>query len=149
MSSLENLWPDPSVNKEIRTGGFGLPAGCQVAGSGGAHRRKFQRARRGGFAAITPQQSGAATTRKRPSRVGRLQPENAPAEWGGYNERKRDRHALLCSHVTPPSPRLWRTSPLSPRLWRTRLLTCSYPPLVVRAPQILQLFEMRPLRESR
>ena len=62
MSSLENLWPDPSVNKEIRRGGFGLPAGCQVAGFGGAHLRKFRRARRGGFAAITPQQSGAATT---------------------------------------------------------------------------------------
>jgi len=88
MSSLENLWPDPSVNKEIRRGGFGLLAGCQVAGSGGAHLRKFQRA------------SVAASPRLRPSRVGRLQPENAPAEWGGYNERKRDRHALGCSHVT-------------------------------------------------
>jgi len=39
----------------------------------------------------------------------RLRRNYAPAEWGGYNERKRDRHALRCSHVTPPSPRLWRT----------------------------------------
>ena len=66
----------------------------------------------------------------------RLRRDYAPAEWGGYNERKRDRHTLRCSHVTPPSP----------RLWRTRLLTCSYPPLAVRAPQILQLSDAHKLR---
>jgi len=43
----------------------------------------------------------------------RLRCDDAPAEWGGYNERKRDRHALRCSHVT--------------------LLTCSYLPHAVRA----------------
>jgi len=54
----------------------------------------------------------------------RLRHDDAPAERGGYNERKRDRHALRCSHVT--------------------LLTCSYPPHAVRAPQILQLSGMCP-----
>ena len=55
----------------------------------------------------------------------RLRRDDAPAEWGGYNERKRDRHASRCSHT---------------------LLTCSYPPHAVRAPQILQLSGMRPIR---
>ena len=53
----------------------------------------------------------------------RLRRDDAPAEWSGYNERKRDRHALRCSHGTPPSP----------SLWRTRLLTCSYLPHAARA----------------
>jgi len=30
----------------------------------------------------------------------RLRRADAPAEWGGYNERKSDRHALRCSHGT-------------------------------------------------
>jgi len=36
--------------------------------------------------------------------VGRLQRDYAPAEWGGYNERERDRHALRCSHSSFAKP---------------------------------------------
>jgi len=47
---------------------------------------------------------GAHLRKLQNGKTWRLRRDDAPAKWGGYNERKRDRRALRCGHVTPPSP---------------------------------------------
>jgi len=63
----------------------------------------------------------------------RLCRTDAPAEWGGYNERKRDRHALRCRHSS--FAKAMEDSSADEFLPSARF---------ARAPQVLQLSEMRP-----
>ena len=106
MWSAWRRWPDCTVRvaprRFMQETGFS-PTHFVIMRRTGRISESCKRAIRGGFAAMTPQQSGAATTSA--SVIG-----------------------MPCSRVTPPSPRLWRTRPPSPSLCRTRLLTCSYPP---------------------